>query len=173
MVLPDGYTIRIARQDDLLLLADIELRAGTRFTPYGLRDIVKILTPPEYLQNGICNRSCWVATTTDDCPVGFALASAVGVIAYIDELDVLPEHGCKGLGTALLDTVCKWALVNKFKVITLSTFSHIPWNAPFYAKRGFRIVNSDDISKAQQKHLQKETARGVPTENRVVMCLEL
>ncbi len=172
-MVPDGYAIRLARKEDLPRLADIELQAGTRFEPYGLKDIVQVLTPPKFLQEGICNRRCWVATTADDCPVGFALASAAGRMAHLDELDVLPKHGCQGLGTALLETVCNCALANNLKAITLSTFSYIPWNAPFYAKLGFRILKLGDISEAQQKHLQEETARGVPTENRVVMCREL
>jgi GNAT superfamily N-acetyltransferase len=173
-VLPDGYAIRLARPDDLPHLADIERRAGARFAAYSFAtQTTQVLTPPEALREGLDHRRLWLAVTAEDCPVGFALASVVEANAHLDELDVLPEHGQRGLGTALVDTVCAWGRENGFKVVTLSTFSHVPWNAPFYARRGFRILAPDELSEALQRILREEVARGLPAEQRVIMRREL
>ena len=169
-MLPDGYTIRFARVDDLPRLADIERQAGARFASYGFADrMTQDLTSPERLQEGIDHRRLWVAVTSDDCPVGFALASILDAEAHLDELDVVPEHGRRGLGAALVDIVCAWGRENGFSAITLSTFSHVPWNAPFYARHGFRILAPDELSETLQRLLREEAARGLPAEQRVIM----
>jgi GNAT superfamily N-acetyltransferase len=169
-MLPDGYTIRLARLDELPRLTDIERQAGARFAVYPFANrTTQILTPPEALQEGIGHQRLWVTVTADDHPVGFALASVVEANAHLDELDVLPEHGRRGLGAALVDTVCAWARGNGFGAITLSTFSHVPWNAPFYARHGFRILAPDELSETLQSLLREEAARGLPAEQRVIM----
>jgi GNAT superfamily N-acetyltransferase len=173
-VLPDGYTIRLARADELPRLADIERQAGARFAAYPFADgMTQILTPPEALQEGIGQRRLWVTVTEDDRPVGFALATVVEANAHLDELDVLPEHGRRGLGAALVDTVCAWARENGFRAIMLSTFSHVPWNAPFYARHGFRILAPEEVSETLQNLMREEAALGLPPEQRVIMRREL
>jgi hypothetical protein len=42
----------------------------------------------------------------------------------------VPEHGRRGLGAALVDTVCAWGRENGFRTITV-TFITCSWNAPF------------------------------------------
>ncbi len=173
-MLPDGYTIRLARHDELPRLADIERQAGARFATYPFANsMTQVLTPPEALREGLDQRRLWVAVTLDDCPVGFALASVVEANAHLDELDVLPEHGRRGLGAALVDTACAWGRENGFRAITLSTFSHVPWNAPFYTRHGFRILAPDELSETLQSLLREEAARGLPAEQRVIMRREL
>jgi GNAT superfamily N-acetyltransferase len=168
-MLPNGFLIRLALEEDLPRILELERLSGERFKPYGLKNRVEVLTPKELLLTGICNQRCWVVTIKNDCPVGFALVSTVGKFAHLDELDVLPAYGCKGLGSALLDVVDNWACINGLKTIVLTTFSHIPWNAPFYAKQGFKVLNPEKFSEEVKQILKEETARGVPTEKRVVM----
>ena len=51
----------------------------------------------------------WVALEDEGDPVGFAVASVWGRRVHLDELDVLPEHGCRGVGSALVRAVEDWA----------------------------------------------------------------
>src|SRR5512132_555813 len=51
----------------------------------------------------------WVACPEDGVPVGMVIASLREGAVYIEELDVLPEHGRRGLGTRLLGRGCAWA----------------------------------------------------------------
>ncbi|MBW4457630.1 MAG: GNAT family N-acetyltransferase [Nostoc indistinguendum CM1-VF10] len=54
------------------------------------------------------------------------------------QIDVAPEHGQRGIGSALVGTVCTWAKQQGYRIVSLSTFRDIPWNAPFYSKLGFQ-----------------------------------
>jgi GNAT superfamily N-acetyltransferase len=173
-VIADGYRIRLANDADLFLLPDIEKQACMRFAEFGLAKIMtEIVTPPESLRNGVRSGQLWVAVNADDQPIGFALAITVDGNAHLDELDVLPEHGQHGLGAALVETVCAWSREHGYKAITLTTLSNIPWNAPFYARHGFRILASYELSEIQRALLEEEAERGLPSENRVLMRREL
>jgi len=115
----------------------------------------------------------WVAADELDRPVGFALASIVGDNAHLDELDVHPAHGQRGLGAALVEAVCDWARASGYRAITLTTLRDIPWNAPWYQRLGFRVLEENELSQALHDLLQEEIQRGLPAHKRVVMRREL
>jgi GNAT superfamily N-acetyltransferase len=115
----------------------------------------------------------WVAVDRENRPVGFALGGVVGQNAHLDELDVLPDHGRRGLGRALVEAACDWAREAGYRAITLNTLSHIPWNGPFYERLGFRILAPAELTAEQNELLRREIEAGLPAENRVVMRREL
>lgn len=166
------YLIRLAKQADLPRLPEIEQQAGRRFIPFGLAKFFSAATTPvEDFQEGLAAGQLWVAADPDDQPVGFALASVVEDHAHLNELDVLPEHGRRGLGTALVETACHWARGAGFSRMTLTTLSHIPWHAPFYKRLGFRILRPEEYSEIQ--HLLLSFEAGWGHYRRVMMCREL
>jgi GNAT superfamily N-acetyltransferase len=168
--LPPGYAIRLARPSDLPMLPVIEKHAAEIFAGYGLAELFRrVLTPYAALERGQKDGLLWVAVDHGDHPVGFALACEVGINAHLDELDVDPRHGRRGLGRALVETVCDWAGRAGYPAITLTTLSHIPWNAPFYEKLGFRSLEPEALTPHLRELLQTETAHGLPAENRVAM----
>jgi len=81
-------------------------------------------------------RQVWVACL-DEAPVGMVIASVREGTAYVEEMDVLPAYGRRGLGARLLGSVCDWARARGYAAVTLSTFRDVPWNGPFYRKQGF------------------------------------
>jgi GNAT superfamily N-acetyltransferase len=170
---PPGYSIRPARAADLPILTAIERAAGTLFDDYGLADAASVTTPAETLAAGLDAGHLWVATTDDQTPVGFALAAVVGEQAHLDELDVHPDHGRRGLGAALIDAVAAWARAAGFTALTLTTFRDVPWNAPYYERLGFRIVEGRERSAALTAVLAAEAARGLAPERRVAMRKDL
>jgi GNAT superfamily N-acetyltransferase len=169
-----GYHIRSARSDDLSALTDIERAANALFTDYRLAEqLSDLLTPIEALREGVKADRLWVAAGELDQPVGFALADVVGDNAHLDELDVHPAHGRRGLGAALVEAVCDWAKASGYRAITLTTLRHIPWNAPWYQRLGFRVLEENELSQALHDLLQEEIQRGLPADKRVVMRREL
>jgi GNAT superfamily N-acetyltransferase len=159
----DGYAIRRARDADLATLPEIERRAATLFAPFGLAEVfARVLTPRNDLEAGLQAGRLWVATGPGGVPVGFALAAAVGRNAHLDELDVLPEHGRRGLGTALVQTFLGWAHAARYPAATLTTLRHVPWNAPFYERLGFRVLDPDELTPALSAVLRTDVARGLP-----------
>ena len=145
------YTIRLARSDDAPLLPEVEREAASLFASVADDLGIKTDRPPEvnsidtFLKAQEVGR-LWVAADSDHGPVGFALVTEIDGFAHLEELDVVPTHGRQGLGSALLEAVCSWAKESAYPAVTLSTFRDIPWNGPFYLRRGFRIVDPLELS---------------------------
>jgi GNAT superfamily N-acetyltransferase len=97
----------------------------------------------------------------------------VGDNAHLNELDVHPAYGKRGLGTALVEAVCEWARVSNYRAITLTTLRYIPWNAPWYQRLGFRILEDDELTAPLCELLHDEIRRGLPADQRVAMRREL
>ena len=60
-----------------------------------------------------------------------------------------------------------------YHTITLTTLRHIPWNAPWYQRLGFRVLETGELSEALRDLLQQEIQRGLPADQRVAMCCDL
>ncbi len=70
--------------------------------------------------------------------VGFVSIELVDGTAHVDQVSVLPEHGRRGIGRALLEAAVGWAAAAGYPELTLTTFRDVPFNAPFYRTLGFR-----------------------------------
>jgi GNAT superfamily N-acetyltransferase len=106
-------------------------------------------------------------------PVGFAVAIDIDAGAHLHEMDVLPQHGRKGLGRALALRVAEWARAAGFDSLTLTTFRHIPWNGPFYARLGFREIPENDLGPELRELLAEEAKNGLDASKRMAMRLLL
>lgn len=76
--------------------------------------------------------------------VGFAVVETVDGGAHLATLAVHPSAGRQGIGTRLLDAACELAAERGRPAITLTTFLDLPWNAPWYAARGFAVLPPAD-----------------------------
>jgi len=168
------YTIRLANPNDLALLPAIEREAARRFEPYGLAEVMgTVVTSLEDFEAGYIDGRLWMAAGAQGQIVGFALASVVGENAHLNELDVLPAHGRRGIGTVLVRAVHEWAVCSGFSAITLTTLSFIPWNRPFYEKRGYRVIDENDLPEPLRRLLIAGDERGLPSKDRVAMLHDL
>jgi GNAT superfamily N-acetyltransferase len=165
-------TIRAPRPDELDLLRDIEWAAGELFAEIGLDDIAddapaSVAVLAEYARDG----RAWVITDADagDKPLGYAIADIVDGLAHLEQLSVLPDHGRKGLGAALVEHVCEWAVQRAMQAVTLTTFTDIAWNAPFYAKHGFRVLSDAEIGPELEALRATEAEHGLDPALRVCM----
>jgi predicted DCC family thiol-disulfide oxidoreductase YuxK/GNAT superfamily N-acetyltransferase len=171
VVKPGEVRIRPARPDELPELQRVEREAGERFRGLGLLDhlLDHSLSLPELSAHQRAGR-VWVAVDDEERPVGFAVASVLaGAGAHLEELDVVPRAGGQGIGTRLVATVCDWAASRGFSTLTLSTFRDVPWNAPFYTRRGFRPVPPAELSPALREVRAREERLGIVMDQRVVM----
>jgi predicted N-acetyltransferase YhbS len=115
----------------------------------------------------------WVATDCHESVVGYAIAREVDNTLYLQQIDVAPEHGRRGIGTALVTTVCAWAKQQGYSIVSLSTFRDLPWNAPFYSKMGFYPVDETELTTGFQQIRLKELEAGLPVSDRVIMYFNL
>jgi predicted N-acetyltransferase YhbS len=165
-----SYKIRLASRSELNLLADIERSAAILFrdTPYAFLVNAEPL-PLSVVEQQFALGLVWVAANEDDAVVGYAIASEIDDTLYLHEIDVVPEHGRRGIGARLVRTVCAWAKLQGYSVVSLSTFRDIPWNAPFYAKLGFRPLSDSELTPGFQQLRLKEAEAGLPISERVIM----
>lgn len=169
-----SYKIRTARIEDLAALAEIERSAATLFdnTPYAFLVDAKPL-PLDFVTQQFQAGQVWVAVDDRDIPVGYATAQEVDGNAYLQQIDVHPNHGRRGIGRELVEIVCVWTKHRNYNRILLSTFRDIEWNAPFYAKLGFQILANNELTYGFQEIRRKESEAGLPIDQRVIMYREL
>jgi len=127
---------------DVPHLENVERDAAAIFPVSALPPSLAPLAKEAFIE-GISNGLLWVAETVEGVIVGFLMARREGSSLHVLEMDVLPEYGRQGVGTKLLLDACEIAAAQRLRFITLTTFEHFPWNAPFYAKRGFSSVPAD------------------------------
>lgn len=165
-----SYQITLAQPAHLPALAAIELSAATLFR--GFAPAAAVLgkhTSLEVFQAAQQNQRLWVALA-DAVPVGFALVSMLDdARPHLLELDVHPKHGRRGVGAALVRTVCEWVSRKGYRQITLTTFRNVPWNMPFYAKLGFVELPLEQQDSELRAIVEEERARGLDPIHRVVM----
>jgi GNAT superfamily N-acetyltransferase len=169
-----AYVIEPAREDDLAKLRRVEIAANALFEGRAVAGVVADdATGFDELAHAHAAGLLWVARAPDGEPVGFALCERVDGAVHLEEMDVDPAHGRRGLGRALLEAVVAWAERAGHPAVTLTTFRDVPWNAPFYASAGFRALAEEEIGPELAALVREETARGLDPSERVVMRREL
>jgi GNAT superfamily N-acetyltransferase len=172
--IPASYTIARATPDDTDALPAIERRAAERFAGWNVpRAIMQEATSLAALQAAQAAGLLWVALDRNGDPVGFACVASSRDRVHLEELDVLPEHGRRGVGTALVREIVQWAAASGHRELTLTTFRDVPWNGPFYEMLGFEIVDPRDLDAELSRRLETEAARGLEPARRVAMRLRL
>ena len=164
-----GYRIVAARPRDLSLLGPIELAAAQLLRGHAPETVLAEVTSDDVLRDAQRDGRLWVALA-GDVPVGFAHVELFEPnVAHLDEIDVHPDHGRRGLGTQLVRAVCTWAVARSYLGVTLTTFRDIPWNMPFYARLGFEVLATAELTPALHAVVEDEARRGLDPLRRVIM----
>ncbi|MEC5320210.1 GNAT family N-acetyltransferase [Brenneria populi subsp. brevivirga] len=172
----NSYRIRPASHREIERLLIIEKKAGEIFSslPGDFLSRLPSDMPTHsvaFYKKSIDEGCCWVIE--DDSKIaGFICTENIESeeTIHINELDVLYGEQGKGLGRRLLDFIINDAK-RKNKKITLTTFSNVPWNAPFYKKAGFRFAHNSELTARLRSLLAEESALGLPLEYRCAMIL--
>lgn len=169
-----GIKIELAGSEHLSAIPAIELAAAAMFSEADLPVEIRYrVTEDELLREAQSEARLWVALTDGRIPVGFAMADVVDDSAHLDEMDVLPDFGRRGIGTRLIHTLIDWARSADYQLITLITFRHLPWNAPFYEQLGFVSMDSSEIGGELASLLEEEGNVGIDVSKRICMKLDL
>jgi GNAT superfamily N-acetyltransferase len=168
-----AYRIVGARPRDLPRIAAIELAAARLLTPFAPEAVLNETTHERALREAQSRGHLWVAIA-DDTPVGFAHVDVVEPdAAHLEEMDVHPDHGRRGLGRRLVAAVCSWADEQGYAFVTLTTFRDVPFNMPFYAQLGFEEIPPAALTQALRSILDHEAQRGLDSARRVAMWRRL
>lgn len=162
--------IRPARRSDLPLLQDIERAAGEPFRALGMSRIADDDPPPLELLDGYREAGrAWVTAGPDDRPLGYLIADPVDGAAHVEQVSVHPSAARRGLGGALIDHAAGWAAAGGLAALTLTTFSHVPWNAPYYARLGFHVLPESGLTDGLRTIRAEEAEHGLDRWPRVCM----
>lgn len=165
-----GFSIEAATHKHVNDIRALELAGAAMFSFEDLPQSIRYrVTDIETLATAIREARLWVANTSSGRTIGFALAEIVDGEVHLSEIDVLPEQSRRGVGTCLVKRVCEWARERGSDAVTLTTFRHIPWNAPFYAKLGFETIPESEIGPDLSGLMREEAAAGLDCEKRVCM----
>lgn len=165
------YIVRPARPDDMVFLPPIERAAAALFrtTQYPAMADAALVSD----QVDLDHEHVWVAVTSSDDPIGFAIVHIVDDCAHLHELDVDPRYARRSVGRALIGTVADWARASGYTALTLSTFADVPWNGPYYARLGFRPLETTRLSSGLRAMQQAEADAGLLMARRICMRLDL
>lgn len=169
--LASTYRIRQARPDELPLLPAIETAASGLFRN---SDYPWIADGPNGMDMALFERCqdtwcLWVATDPAGEPVGFAAFAPEDGQIWLGELSVHPDHHRRGLGAALIDKAAGFYGPRGISRVTLTTFRDVPWNAPYYARLGFSVIDDLSAEPFLAAQIEKEEGWNVPKGSRVAM----
>jgi ribosomal protein S18 acetylase RimI-like enzyme len=104
---------------------------------------------------------------------GFLVADIVDGNLHVEEVSVDPAAQGAGHGSALLTTAADAARRSGRPAVTLTTFRDVPWNAPFYRRRGYVELAADELGPELAALVGEEAALGLDPSLRVCMRLTL
>lgn len=96
-----------------------------------------------------------------------------GRSAHIEQVSVDPAFAGRRLGARLIDHVADEARRRGLDAVTLTTFRHVPWNAPYYERCGFRSLADDELGPGLRRVRAREEVHGLDPVGRVCMRREL
>lgn len=168
--------IRAAHIDELSLLQDIERAAGECFRTIGMAEIADDEPLPleellGYQRAGLA----WVAAegAGTGTPVGYLLADRVDGNLHVEQVSVHPARARRRIGRSLLEHLAERAPAEGAAALTLTTFTDVPWNAPYYARCGFRTLDDSGLGPGLRDIRDREAVHGLDRWPRVCMRRDL
>ena len=145
------FRIEAATSSDLALMRSIDDDAGALYAAAGLHldfpaDHPFAIAESELWQHSLDHGRVFLARDAgEEGPdaAGFAALALPDGKPYLEQLSVRRAFSQRGAGSQLLEHACRWAQHQDVKELWLATYEHLPWNAPFYERRGFvRVPDS-------------------------------
>ncbi|MER6444185.1 GNAT family N-acetyltransferase [Streptomyces venezuelae] len=166
--------IRTARLDELPRLQDIERAAGLCFRDIGMPEIADD-EPPTLDELAAFQRAglAWVSVDGAGTPGAYLIAGRVDGTLHVEQVSVHPDRARRGLGRGLLEHLAGFAGREGASALTLTTFTEVPWNAPYYARCGFRPLEDAALSPGLREIRAREAAHGLDRWPRVCMRRDL
>lgn len=170
---PDGYSIRPAREQDLALVPALERAATQRFLDTEYAILAQDEGYDEDIYRDWFERGAILVAERDSELVGFATAEEVDGQGFYALLCVHPAHANRGLGRALTQAIKAWSIARGYTTLTMTTFPNIPWNAPIFERMGFRVMGEAELTPGLLALRREEVESGLAPEERVFMTITL
>ncbi|WP_217207339.1 GNAT family N-acetyltransferase [Streptomyces sp. AC550_RSS872] len=154
--------IRPATPDELPALQDIERAAGAAFRDLGMAAVADDEPPAlDVLDRYRRAGRAWVACDADERPVGYLICEPVDGALHIEQVSVHPDAARRGVGRALLTYATDRACEEDLAALTLTTFTDVPWNAPYYTRLGFHTLDEAELTPGLRRIRAREAELGL------------
>lgn len=166
------YSLRLAHSDELQRLVAIDDDASELYVQEGIdfglaTDHPFVVAEKIRWASAIEQGLAFVAVNQRDTPIGFAALGYVDGEPYLDQLAVLPSYMRRGVGTSLLYHAISWS---GRRPLWLTTYSHLPWNRPYYERHGFVAIEEAECGVELCAVLQDQRAALPDPEQRIAMA---
>lgn len=166
--------IRLAVVADIPVLREIERKAGQPFIDIGMGRVAEDEPPSAAaLRVFVDDEQAWVWTGTTGRAVGYLIVSVVDACAHIEQVSVEPANRGQRIGRRLIDHVFGWAAANELAAVTMTTFTEVPWNGPYYETMGFRYLPASEQTPGLRAVRSAEAEHGLDRWPRGCMRAEL
>ncbi|MCH4873004.1 GNAT family N-acetyltransferase [Pseudomonas sp. TMW22091] len=164
--------IRLAVPEDAQLLPAIETSAAQAFRMIAELSWLAESPPMSIARHSqlIALSTCWVALDAETRPQGFLSAEQHGNDLHIHELSVMQSMQGQGTGRRLIEAAMEYARSTRLSFVTLTTFTNVPWNAPFYSRLGFQTKATKDLDQRLEGILSEEYKHGFAPKSRCAMA---
>lgn len=166
--------IRAASAAELPALRGIERAAGEAFRDIAMPEIAddepfSLDELTAYQQAG----RAWVAIGQNGRLVAYLVAGLVDGNLHVDQVSVHPDSARRGVGRAMLEHAAGRAATGGLPALTLTTFTEVPWNAPYYERCGFRRLAEAEITPGLREIRRREAEHGLDRWPRACMRRDL
>jgi GNAT superfamily N-acetyltransferase len=139
-----AFQIRPVRPDELPTMLEIDDDAGALFAAHGvhvsLADDHPFVRAERRLFRAASGRGeAFFAVDEARRAVGLLVLGTRDGAPYVEQLAVRIEAMRRGIGARLLQKAIAWADARAGE-LWLTTYAHLPFNAPYYARFGFASV---------------------------------
>jgi GNAT superfamily N-acetyltransferase len=171
----DLYNIRAATGDLAEIFPAVENSAGGLFEE--CPQLAWIAggddRPVEHYRTFIAQGVSWVATAEAGRCLGFLCATIECNELHIWEMAIVRDQQRRGIGRTLVAVAKAAAAARGMSSLTLTTFREVPWNAPYYMRLGFEVIPTGSLSRRLRDLLAEEADRGLPSDMRCAMKLNV
>ncbi|MEV4276328.1 GNAT family N-acetyltransferase [Actinoplanes xinjiangensis] len=111
----------------------------------------------------------WNGSSSAGAPVGYLIADLLDGNVHVEQVSVHPRFSRRGVGRLLIDRAAAYAAGIGAPALTLTTFAEVVWNAPYYRRCGFEVMDAAAIMPGLRAVRDHEAAAGLDRWPRVCM----
>lgn len=147
--------VRLASVADIPAIIAVELSAGQLFAGTHMNWAVGEVSDPDQLIAPIEGGNLWVVEDRSQI-AGYLCGEPLDGSFHIDEVSVSSAFQRRGAGRLLIEAACVEASRRGYPALTLTTDRTLPWNAPYYARIGFRMLSAEELSPSLAKEISSK-----------------
>jgi GNAT superfamily N-acetyltransferase len=115
----------------------------------------------------------FIAGDDSGAALGFAALDVLDGEPYLDQLAVRISAMRQGIGGRLIAHAVEWTRTVNGNALWLTTYGHLPFNRPYYERRGFVVVPETECGSGIRHHLDEQRRYLPAPDERVAMRLSV